>query len=367
MEIESKPVANNLQKPKTNGHNPPVIDLYRPGPASQIAMMLRGSEITREKVFSVLEHAGSETRIPDDFLQNIDTRQLEELLKHAQTITFKVRKCRQDLHLMDLSRLVDSSLKGNRADCHGNPIERAKVETGIAFVYTEKPNTGIIFTEYERGTAHDTRSILQESANGRGPAVSLFRKILPVTYISRNVKIQGALLQGWGCPTFIDGNVGSKTTEIKMAVVKADIFTFVVPKTVVESKKHKLWAVDITDRVNSIIEKSDKRYRHLYVGTPHTTVFIASERFEHNDYIRDTEEIIAPRGNHYKHNRTAKDTNGRAHLAAAFGGNYNMYQLNENGRLDLGPNRIWLVECDPRTNEDGTTETRDREVIIGLL
>jgi thiamine phosphate synthase YjbQ (UPF0047 family) len=366
------------KKANSNGHNPPVIDLYRSGPASQIAKMLRSSEITKQSVFSVLERIGPSNGFHNsaDYHAKMDTPNvhptslidLHDTFKDAQVLSFKVRKRRKDLHLMDVSRRVDAAIKGNAVDSKGNPLERARVATGIAFVYTEKPNTAIIFTEFEVGSAHDARSILQESANGNGPAVSLFRKILPITYVRRNVKLEGALLQGWGCATFMDGNIGGTTTELKIAPIAADISTFIIPNTTVDSKKHRLWAMDITENVENILKNSDKKYKHLYVGTPHTTVFMATEKFELIDFIRNTEEVIAPRDRNYKHNRTAKDVNGRAHLASAFGGNYNMYQLDENGKLDLGAhNRIWLVECDPMKMEDGTIKTREREIIVALF
>ncbi|MGD0728944.1 MAG: YjbQ family protein [Candidatus Micrarchaeaceae archaeon] len=286
-------------------------------------------------------------------MENTNLKELQELMKTAQIISFETSKYRKDLHIRDISRKVDGCIKGGSLDKSGKVKEGSRAKTGLAFVYVEKPDTAVMLMEHEPGSVHDLKTIL--NANGKAPNTSLFRPFLPVPFISRNIKREGALCQGWGCISLVDGNKESQKTEVKIAVLEADIKTTIIPA----KPKPELWMLDITKQINEVLKKSSKSYGHVVICTPHTTVGITINKEESISCFKNTLNAIAPESINYKHNKTAGDNNGKSHLMAEFIGNFIVLNF-KNNKLQLDDNRIYAIDCDVQI-------PREREIITAII
>jgi len=110
--------------------------------------------------------------------------------------------------------------------------------------------------------------------------------------------------------------------------------------------------IDITERVEKIVEKSKIKNGLCLIFLPHATSAIIFEENE-SGLIEDMEEFLEkvfPRGIGYKHDMI--DDNADAHLASGFIGQSRIYPV-ENGRIVRGTwQRALLIELDgPRKRE----------------
>jgi secondary thiamine-phosphate synthase enzyme len=338
-----------------------ISKLSDPSPANVISeIVVRNKIINRAAIVTAMSHANIEHSNNGTYKRSVDEfeasnlKELQELIKTAQIIEFDVTKYRRDLHVRDISRKVDGCIKGGSLTHDGKLREGSRIKSGLALVYADKPNTGVILMEHEPGSVHDLKSILN-GHNGTQPNTSLFKPFLPVPFLSRNIKREGALCQGWGCISLVDGNLKSQKTKVKIALLDATIKTNIIPA----KPKPKLWLTDITKRVEMALKGSGKKDGHVVVCTPHTTVGITIIKPRAMDDFKETLHAIAPEKINYKHNKTAGDNNGRSHLMAEFIGNFVVLKF-ENRKIKLGDYKIWSVDCDVQI-------PREREIITAIL
>lgn len=349
---------HEIQKPEPSidpAENIDVNKLTTPSPVKVITDMIGKSNkhISRRHVVSAMTHANNGHSKSIEEMETANIMELKELMKGAQIITFETSKYRKDLHVRDISRKVDGCIKGGSLDKSGKVKEGSRAKSGLAMVYVEKPNTAVMLMEHEPGSVHDLKKIL--NASGKCPNTALFKPFLPVPFLSRNIKREGALCQGWGCISLVDGNEKSQKTEVKIAILEAEIKTNIIPA----KAKPKLWMTDITRQIESTLGKAEKKNGHVVICTPHTTVGITISKPTLIDGFKKTLNAIAPESIDYKHNKTAGDNNGRSHLMAEFIGNFVVLTF-KNGKLQLGDNKIYAVDCDVQI-------PREREVITAIV
>lgn len=122
------------------------------------------------------------------------------------------------------------------------------------------------------------------------------------------------------------------------------------------SKRREL--VDITEKVEKIVENSKVKNGICLIFLPHATAAIMLEEAE-GGLIRDIEESIErnfPRGAGYEHDRI--DDNADSHIASGFIGQSRVYPI-KNGRIVRGTwQRALLVELDG---------PRHRKVVVTVI
>ncbi len=123
---------------------------------------------------------------------------------------------------------------------------------------------------------------------------------------------------------------------------------FVDTITVSTSKRFEL--IDITDRVEEIVEKSGIEKGMCLVFAPHATAAIIANEHEYglmNDILDLVKEVFKPDYS-WRHNRI--DDNAHAHLGSAFIGAFQVFPV-VGGRLVRGTwQNIFLLEMDgPRS------------------
>ena len=111
------------------------------------------------------------------------------------------------------------------------------------------------------------------------------------------------------------------------------------------SKKQEL--VDITDKVNAIVQKSDVKEGLVLVNAMHITSSVYINDAESgliNDFQKWLKELV-PMGEDYQHNFTGED-NAYAHLMRTVMGREVVVAIS-NGKLDFGPwEQIYYGEFD---------------------
>lgn len=104
--------------------------------------------------------------------------------------------------------------------------------------------------------------------------------------------------------------------------------------------------VDITDKIEKIVEKSKVKNGICLIFLPHATAGIILEEHE-SGLIKDIEneiEKLFPRGAGYEHDRI--DDNADSHLASGFIGQSRIYPV-KNGEIIRGTwQRALLIELD---------------------
>jgi secondary thiamine-phosphate synthase enzyme len=123
------------------------------------------------------------------------------------------------------------------------------------------------------------------------------------------------------------------------------------------STKERYQLIDITEKVEKIVQESEIKDGLVLVFVPHSTAGILLNENEpglKKDWLKVFKKITS--GVDFAHNRT--DNNADAHIIAGLIGNEKILAL-ENGRLVRGTwQQIFLVELDgPRT----------RKVIIKII
>ena len=116
------------------------------------------------------------------------------------------------------------------------------------------------------------------------------------------------------------------------------------------STSRRIQVIDITDRVNKVVDKSGLKNGICQILVPHATAGIILEEAE-SGLIRDIEnkiESMFPKGAGYEHDRI--DDNANSHLASGFIGQSRILPI-KNGRIVRGTwQRPLLLEFDgPRS------------------
>ena len=117
-------------------------------------------------------------------------------------------------------------------------------------------------------------------------------------------------------------------------------------------------AIDVTEKVEKIVEKSGIKNGVCLIFTPHATASIILEEAEEG-LLHDIENVVKkifPRGTGYQHDRI--DDNADSHLASGFIGQSRIYPV-RNGRILRGAwQQVLLLELDG---------PRKRKVIVTLI
>ena len=110
--------------------------------------------------------------------------------------------------------------------------------------------------------------------------------------------------------------------------------------------------VNVTDRVETALEKSGITEGLLMVGAMHITAAVYINDAE-SGLIKDIDDWLqklAPDGVDYRHHRTGED-NGDAHLKNLLIGHQVLIPITD-GRLDFGPwQQVYYAEFDGRRNK----------------
>jgi len=117
------------------------------------------------------------------------------------------------------------------------------------------------------------------------------------------------------------------------------------------STSRRIQVIDITDRVNKVVDKSGLKNGICQILVPHATAGIILEEAE-SGLIRDIEnkvEDMFPKGAGYEHDRI--DDNANSHLASGFIGQSRILPIKD-GRIVRGTwQRPMLLEFDgPRSH-----------------
>jgi len=123
--------------------------------------------------------------------------------------------------------------------------------------------------------------------------------------------------------------------------------------------RHRREYINITDRVESALEKSGIAEGLVFIGAMHITaaVYINDAESGLIQDIDDWLQKLAPDGVDYRHHRTGED-NGDAHLKNLLIGNQVLIPITDS-RLDFGPwQQIYYAEFDGR---------RKKRVIIKII
>lgn len=111
--------------------------------------------------------------------------------------------------------------------------------------------------------------------------------------------------------------------------------------------------IDITDKVQSVVSKSEKDEGAVVVFVAHSTCAITTIEYEPGlrKDMPNILEKIAPKSADYEHNKTWGDGNGYSHVRASLIGPSLAVPF-EHGRLCLGQwQQIVLMELDTRPRE----------------
>ena len=128
----------------------------------------------------------------------------------------------------------------------------------------------------------------------------------------------------------------------------------------VETKKE-LDIVNLTDSVQSALEKSEITSGIVTIFVPGSTASVTTTEFEPGVFVDLPEALqrIAPREAYYAHHQTWGDDNGRSHVRASILGPSLTVPFS-NSRLLLGTwQQIVLVELD--------TRARRRDIVIQIM
>jgi len=119
--------------------------------------------------------------------------------------------------------------------------------------------------------------------------------------------------------------------------------------------------IDITDKVQSVTDKSNVKSGLCSVFVAHSTCAITTIEYEPGlvQDFKDALEKVAPMDREYEHNKRWGDGNGYAHIRASLIGPEISVPI-ENGRLTLGTwQQIILIDFD--------NKARDRNISITIL
>ncbi|MCD6495704.1 MAG: YjbQ family protein [Candidatus Aenigmarchaeota archaeon] len=119
--------------------------------------------------------------------------------------------------------------------------------------------------------------------------------------------------------------------------------------------------IDITDRVQEIVEKSGKKEGSAVVFVNGSTASVSTIEYEPN-LVKDVKRVLeklAPYGAEYEHHRTWGDDNGAAHVRATLMGPGITVPF-QDSKLLLGTwQQIVVLDFD--------TRPRSREVVVQVL
>jgi len=119
--------------------------------------------------------------------------------------------------------------------------------------------------------------------------------------------------------------------------------------------------IDITDRVQAIVEKSKIKEGIAIIFVPGSTAALTTMEYEEG-VISDLKmvlEKIAPENADYQHHKKWGDRNGAAHIKSALIGTDLVVPIEE-GKLQLGTwQQIVLIDFDERP--------REREIIVKII
>lgn len=119
--------------------------------------------------------------------------------------------------------------------------------------------------------------------------------------------------------------------------------------------------IDITDRVQEIVEKSGKKEGSAVVFVNGSTASVSTIEYEPN-LVKDVKRVLeklAPYGAEYEHHRTWGDDNGAAHVRATLMGPGITVPFQDR-KLLLGTwQQIVVLDFD--------TRPRSREVVVQVL
>jgi len=119
--------------------------------------------------------------------------------------------------------------------------------------------------------------------------------------------------------------------------------------------------INITDKVEKIIEKSGINQGIVNIFVRHTTAgitIIENERGILMDF-KETLEKIAPIDSHYNHNEIQSDDNGSSHIRGSLLGASVCIPF-KNDKMLLGTwQQVFLVDFD--------THSREREVVVSVV
>jgi len=121
----------------------------------------------------------------------------------------------------------------------------------------------------------------------------------------------------------------------------------------------KFQLIDITERVEEIVEKSGVKNGMVLVYAPHATASIVINEHEPgliSDLLQKAKEFTEPGSPKWRHN--AIDDNAHAHIGSAFFGSERILPI-ANGRVIRGTwQNIFLLEM------DGPRSTREVVVVV---
>jgi len=119
--------------------------------------------------------------------------------------------------------------------------------------------------------------------------------------------------------------------------------------------------IDITDKVNEIVKKSEIKEGIATIFVKGSTAAITTIEYEPN-LVRDMEELmekLIPQNKSYHHHQTWGDDNGFSHLRASLFSPSLTIPINNN-QLELGTwQQIVLIDFDNRS--------RKRELIVKII
>jgi len=119
--------------------------------------------------------------------------------------------------------------------------------------------------------------------------------------------------------------------------------------------------IDITDRVQEIVEKSGKKEGSAVVFVNGSTASVSTIEYEPN-LVKDVKRVLeklAPYGAEYEHHRTWGDDNGAAHVRATLMGPGITVPFQDR-KLLLGTwQQIVVLDFD--------TQPRSREVVVQVI
>ena len=119
--------------------------------------------------------------------------------------------------------------------------------------------------------------------------------------------------------------------------------------------------IDITDRVQAIVEKSKIKEGIAIIFVPGSTAALTTMEYEEGikTDLKMVLEKIAPENADYQHHKKWGDRNGAAHIKSALIGTDLVVPIEE-GKLQLGTwQQIVLIDFDERP--------REREIIVKII
>ncbi|MBS3079863.1 secondary thiamine-phosphate synthase enzyme YjbQ [Candidatus Pacearchaeota archaeon] len=119
--------------------------------------------------------------------------------------------------------------------------------------------------------------------------------------------------------------------------------------------------LNITNKINEIIEKSNKKEGIVHLFVIGSTAGLTTIEYEPN-LVKDFQDFLnelIPANKNYKHNKTWNDNNGHSHIRASLL-KPDLTIPFENSRLLIGEwQQIVLIDFD--------TRPREREIIISIF